>query len=664
MSRRQAIPVGIAVAVLLVFGPSVGFDFLSYDDPINTFQNGYVTHWSLDNLLHFWKGPHEKLYVPLTYNLWAMLAQAARLWPEHPDFQISPRPFHLANLLLHLGGALLVHGIARRLALGEIAAAIAALVFALHPVQVEPVAWVTGMKDVLAGCLSLLALWSYLAYAGNRRPGWYGLALLAMGGALVAKPATVVVPVLAAGIAVFFLQRGIGRVAVELVPWIALALPVALVTSGAQAQGYEGFVPTLPQRLAVVSDTLVFYAGKILAPLTLTADYGRTPLVALQQPWLAGRGILPWAVLLVLAWLWLARRRPWPFWTMVLAIVAILPVSGLVPFTHQGVSTVADRYLYLAMLGPALACGRLAERFGGRSALVATGIVLAVLAARSAVQLQHWKDSHAFYQHTIAANPGSWFSLNNYGVHLQRKGKRTEAVEAYRRAIGINPFYARAYNNLGIVLKEMGRPGEAVAAFRKAMEIAPASEEAYMNLGGVYQDERRWAEAMAFYQKAMAARPDLAEAYASMGVVAKETGRRDEAVSLYRKAIGFNPNFAEVHNNLGVVLEEMGQRPEAEAAYRHAIELKPGFVEAQNNLGHLHLVSGRYQEAVPFLEKAVTLAPRHPVPLDNLGQALAGLGRIPEAAAIFRRAIEADPTFAPAREHLARLGAGPGRPSR
>lgn len=662
MLSRHSLAIVILLITGAVLGQVCGFQFLSYDDSLNIYENPYVVNLTATNLLRFWQAPFQQLYIPVTYTFWSLLAWFSSLIFPGPEGQLSPFLFHAANLVVHLASVGLVFSLAKRLLGGNWPAAAGALLFAIHPVQVEAVAWATGMKDLLAGFFSLLSLWAYVAFAqkppeSDRRQAWllYALATGSLIGALLAKPGTVVVPALAGVIGFGLLRRHPRRLALELLPWLLFTLPVIIITKGAQAENYAGFVPTLWQRILVASDALSFYLGKILWPAVLTVDYGRPPIAVLHESWLPVTAGLPWLVAVGLLAAAKVGRQPRPLCFALLSALALLPVSGFIPFTHQGISTVADRYLYLAMVGPALGLGWLLRQYRHRLVPALLIALLVGFGLKTTFQLQHWQNSEAFYRHTMAANPRTWFALNNYGVHLQKAGQLQEAEAILRRAVGINPFYARAYNNLGTVLAELNRDEEAIVAFQQAMKMAPGNEEPYMNIGNLHLEEQRWSEAMPYFRQAVSLRPDFAVAHASLGVTLKKTGRLREALDQFQKAIALNPNFPEVYNNLGIVFKKLGELNKSATAYRQAISLKTDFVEAHNNLGHLYLLQGLFQEALPFLKKAAALAPDQPVPNDNLGQAYAGLGRTREAVASFWRAIQADPSFMPARKNLARL---------
>lgn len=665
MPFRLPLPLIIALITGAILGPVCGFHFLSYDDALNIYENPYVVHLTPSNLLHFWQAPFAQLYIPLTYTTWSLLAGVSRLFFPGSEGQIVPYLFHSANLLLHLANVLLVYALAKRLGSGGWAAAAGALLFALHPVQVEAVAWATGLKDLLSGFFSLLALWGYVRFVQEapgregRWGGWqlYTLATFSLVCALLAKPGAVVLPALAYVTGFALLGRSQRQLARELLPWLALTLPVIVITQGAQAQEYAGFVPSLWERLLIASDSLSFYLGKILWPALLTVDYGRVPLGVLGQKTLLLTALGPWLAALLLLGIRQKWRRSEPLACALLFTLALLPVSGLIPFTYQGISTVADRYLYLAMVGPALALTYFLLHYHPRPLLLLLLLLLTALGARSSIQLRQWHDSETFYTRTIATSPWSWFAWNNYGRHLENSGRLPEAERAYRQALRINPFYARAYSNLGNLLEEQGRDQEALAAFQQAMRIAPGNEEPYLNIGDLHRDDRRWPEAEHFYRKAAALRPDLALAQANLGVALKKMGRLREALAPFQKAVALDPNFAEVYNNLGIVYRKLGQPKEAVAAFRRAISLKEEFVEAHNNLGHLYLLQGFFTEALPLLKKAAALAPAQPVPLDNLGQAYEGLGRHREALSAFWQAVKADASYLPARENLTRIQA-------
>ncbi len=285
MARRCIIPLVLIVATLAVFGPVWNHDFVVLDDGVNIIDNPFLQPPSFSNALHLWKTPYKSMYIPVTYSAWAALARLSEIFePGGSGGKLDPRLFHAANVLLHLLCVVLVFVILRMIVRADWAACGGALFFALHPIQVEPVAWATGLKDLLCGLLSLTAVWQYLRYAmpvspqdesgsgqggrisagttidsPKRRYLHYGLALLAFLLALLSKPAAVVVPLLVWILDVCCLRRPVRENSVALAGWIAVAVPVVVLTQSVQADTVNSFTTALWTRPLVAADAVTFY---------------------------------------------------------------------------------------------------------------------------------------------------------------------------------------------------------------------------------------------------------------------------------------------------------------------------------------------------------------------------------------------------------------------
>ena len=648
----------LILLVLAVFGQVCGYEFLTYDDPLHVYENPYLTDFSAANLRHLWQGSLHGLYIPVTYSLWAGLAALGRLLPAAAgDVALNPLPFHAANLLLHLLNTVLVWMIGRRLLASRLATAIGAALFAMHPIQVEAVAWVSGTKDLLAGLFCFAAIWCYVLYAqaaeraATRQPRYYWLAVVCFMLALLAKPSAVVLPVATAGLGVFWLKRSWRQVGLELAPLLLLALPLIALTRQAQAGAVFGFVPAWWQRLLIAGDTLSFYLGKLFLPVVLTADYGRTPQVVVAADWLYLTALLP--LLLVAAIVW-KDKDGWLRGAALVFFTFLLPLSGLMTFGFQNLSTVADRYLYLSMLAPALVLGRLVCRYNGPLVHGISLVLIVLLGVKSGMQASYWQNSSALYEHMVSANPQSWFAYNNLGSLYHVDKKNEQALESFRRAIAVRPDAALSYVNMATVYSDMGKSPEAVAALHKALELDPANARACTELADIDRGAGRLLEAKALYQKAIGLEPDLAKAHAGLGAVLAALGRKDEAINAYQQAVALSPVLASVYNNLGMIYKEMHKDDLAEAAYQQAIALKPEFAEAYNNLGFLYASQGRQELAIRHYLQALAIYPGHPTPMHNLGLAYASLGQDAEAVAWLAKTITAAPGLAPAFNDLAK----------
>lgn len=650
----------LTISVALLFAPAVNFEFLYYDDPINVYKNRLITHFVPAKLARIWGGPILGLYIPLTYTVWAFLGRlAAWLHPANNPTILDPAVFHAANIVVHAMTVLVVFAILRLLLKRDWPAAGGALLFALHPVQVGPVAWVSELKGLLGGLLGLLAIWQYLRYAitpptAPRRPYHRYLAATCLFiAALLAKPSVVSIPLMAAVLAVVLVKRDLRRVVLELSPWVLLAIPLIIITKEEQPSELLSFVPNLWQRFLVAGDAITFYHTKLLWPFRLSPDYGRDPQEVLASNWVYLTGLLPYAVGALLFW---RIRRPWLVASALVFVAALLPVLGFIPFGFQSISTVANRYLHLAMLAPAMLLGRILYHYPGRRMAAATYILLVFLAFRGADRLSYWRDSLTFNLRTIEINPDSCGAYNNLGVAYEELGRSQEGAAAFSKALACNPDRAPAYANLGRHYAINGYPDEAKTYYLKALERHPLfPEKLYLALAILARDNGRPTEALDYSHKALAYNPRYALAYASIGLIYKSQGQFDAALANYRKAIEIDPYQAGAHVDLGHLYEIMGHKAEAESAYRQAIWLQPEDPDAFNNLGQLLIDANRSEEAIPILQQALAIAPDHPGSLYNIGLAYRKLGQAREAAEWFRKALTIDPNLTTAKNELAKV---------
>jgi len=603
MYHRYLFVLFLIVITLAVFWRVQDHEFV-WDDHRNIAENPYLNPVTFPNVLRFWQEPYRNLYIPVTYTVWATMTRFAPLrTTDGGGKELDPRLFHRTNLTFHLLSVLVVFGILSILVRNDWAACCGALLFALHPVQVETVAWVTGLKDVLSGFLSLVAVWQYLVYAsaratdtkgesGKHAETWveekgalslkgktfhYALGTLAFMLAMLSKPSAVVVPVVAWVLDYWVLGRSMRQSAVALIGWIVLAMPFIVLAKWAQSDSGLDFVTPLWARPLVLGDAVAFYLYSLALPLWLGPDYGRTPELILRQGWIYITWIVPFS-LAVLLWLW-RDQRPWLVASVGIFVIGILPVSGLVPFVFQKVSTVADRYLYVSMLGPALG---LAFLLSQRRRLLPVGVVclviLGFLGIKSAMQTRYWQSTYTLFNHALRVNPNSWTGHNNLGVWLASQGKLEEAIQHYHEVFRIDPNYVKAYHNLGNALLSQGKLEEAIGQYRQALRINPA------------------------YSSSML--------HNNLGIALAEQGRIKEAIGHFREGLRkdpTHPNNAWVHTNLGNLLVIQGEFEMAIEHYRVALKLVPELAEAHERLGRLLTQYGEREEAIQHLEEALRI---------------------------------------------------------
>ena len=400
----------IAVIVFLVYGRTITFDFLHWDDFRLILQNPMINPPAWDNLGQIWTHPHVGMYIPLTYSLW--LAIAAIAWTPVPDYlgiTLNPFIFHLANLGMQCICAWLVFAILRILLQSEdrrmMAICLAgALFWALHPFQVEPVAWITGMKDFLSGALALAALLTYLRVARQNKGTVHYLgaaALLLL--ASLAKPGIIGIPLIALVLDVLLLGRCWRKALLSILPMATVTLP-ALVWQ-IMLQPAKALATPIWTRPLLACHALTFYLRKLVWPDVFTIDYGLNPHWILQHKLLYLAWILPLAISIAILACPTGRRILLASWLLML--LALAPVLGLVPFNFQIFSLVADRYMHLALLGPTLAFCWLLKRLPFQVAIIAAIVICGGLGIRSYLQCQVWTDNLSLAQNCQTIAPSS-----------------------------------------------------------------------------------------------------------------------------------------------------------------------------------------------------------------------------------------------------------------
>ncbi|HKE21245.1 MAG TPA: tetratricopeptide repeat protein [Bryobacteraceae bacterium] len=509
--------------------------------------------------------------------------------------------------------------IVRRLALPG--AWLAGLLFAVHPLCVEAVAWISEQKSTLAGAFYLAAALAYLKFDDSRRRASYLAALALFLAALLAKTVTAVLP----GVLLVVLWGRRGKLEWRrdlrpLVPWLAIGLSAGLFTAWVEsaligARGAE-FALTAVDRVLLAARALWFYLFKILVPIDLTFFYPRWTIDAtVWWQWL-----FPTA--LVAAWILLRRLRG-ALAASLIFTGTLFPALGffnIYPFRY---SYVADHFAYLAMLAVIVPIASVLSRY---RASVLLPVVLALMTWQ---QTSIYRDEEALYRATIERNPAAWLAHNNLGNTLLSLNRRAEAITEIATALRLKPDFWEAHLSMGNAL--LGMPGqwnEAVVEYRTAVRLAPESERAHTNLGNALLAVGQIEEAIPQLQEALRIDPTNAEAHNDLGnAFSGMPGRLNDAIAQYRLALGAKPDFAEAHNNLGRALAQaQGRLPDAIREIQTAIRLKPDYAGAHGNLGNaLALVPGRLPDAIAEYREAIRLAPGFAAAHYNLAMALARL---------------------------------------
>lgn len=465
----------LVALVLATFGRLLTYDYAQWDDGGTIFTNPLHYPVTSNAFASAWTQPRMVIYIPITHTAWAVLAAiGAHETPEGPG--ISAVPFRVVSLLVHACSTLVAFEIVRRLVGSLPAALFGAAIFAVHPIQVEAVAWISGQKDLFAGFFVLAAAWTAIKAADDeaRTPAWSWATWLLGALAMLSKPQAMVAPLLIMVLLRLALSVPWRRTLVVSCP---LLLPAAVIAVVARAVQPATIVPDTPiyLRPLIVLDSLAWYAGKLLMPVDLTIDYGRTPRVALASDSIYV-GAFAIAVVIVVAW-WLRRRQPLVAAGLAIAAIGPLPVLGLTRFDFQYYSTVADHYLYTGMLGIAMSVAALYRLLPSRSLQTAGFLVLLPLAVLASRQAGLWHNTQSLFGHNLAVTPRGLGPNRVLGFAAAQRGDDKTAVEFLKVALQNYPRDAMANYNLANALVRLGDAKGAAAAFQIAIEANPKKPE-------------------------------------------------------------------------------------------------------------------------------------------------------------------------------------------
>jgi tetratricopeptide (TPR) repeat protein len=572
----------LAVVTILAYQPAWHGGLL-WDDDANITSPELR---SLDGLRRIWSEPMATpQYYPLLYSSYWL---QQRFWGD------SATGYHLVDLLLHIGCVVLVLKILRFLKIPG--AELATIVFALHPVNVETVAWITERKNTLSGVFGLAATLWYLKFDEGRSRRSYAFALGLFFFGLLSKTAIVTLPL--ALLVIFWWKRGAiswRRDVVPSMPFFFLSAAAGLMTwwveHGSTAYKASTLNFSLVDRCLIAGRAFWFQLGKVLWPSNLMFVYPRWEINAA----VAWQYLFPLAVLGLLGILWSLRR--WsraPLAGVLVYIFLLLPTLGFLNIFFFIYSFVSDHWQYLACLGIITPCasgivllGRQLKCWQAWLEPGTTLLLAGVLFLLTWQQSRMYTNAETLYGTIIARNPACWMAYNNLGNILYQANRIPEAMDLFKQSLRISPDNAEAYYNLGNALFQTGRTSQAIAQYEQALRIIPNFAKAHNNLGNTLLQTGRTSEAINQYKQALRIKPDFADAHNNLGTALVQTGRTSEAIDQYEQALRIKPNFADAHSNLGAALAQMGRISEAIEQLNAALRINPNDINTQNNLTKL-----------------------------------------------------------------------------
>ena len=561
------------IAVFTVYGQVITHSFVTFDDPVYVTGNPHVRAGiTADGVAWAFTSFDDSNWFPLTWLSHMLDVQL---------FGLDSGWHHLINVLLHALSSLVLFVALRRMTGARWPSAMVAVVFALHPLHVESVAWIAERKDVLSALFWMLTLWAYAAYVARPSRSRYGLTLLPFCLGLTAKPMLVTLPVVLLLLDQWPLHRGLRLK--EKLPFFAAAVASSIVTylshqAGGAVAAFE--VVPLATRVENAFVTYVVYIQQSFWPARLAVFYPYPLHSLLVSAIFAGVALLTVTVLVTLAYL----KRPYLAVGWLWYLVTLLPVIGII---QTGSQSRADRYTYIPMIGLSIAVVfALAELLAPRpkfAAALAAAVTTACLAL-TWIQVQHWHDSIALYQHAIAVVPDNYLARFNLASALDAEGMTNEAIVQLREAVRVRPLYVPARAELGQLLARQGHPDEALQELRTAVGQRPNDPVARFRLGSVLGSLGHADEASAEFAEAVRLQPGNADAHFNYGIALAQQGHLQDALREFTSTVGLRPDDAAAHFNLGITFAKLNQLDPAIAHFSEAVRLKPDFAEARQAL--------------------------------------------------------------------------------
>jgi tetratricopeptide (TPR) repeat protein len=591
----------LAISTISLFGRACSNGFVNYDDPDYVTENAHVqAGLSLEGFWWALTSFEASNWHPLT---WISLQM------DREIYGLTPWGFHLTNVLLHAASAVLLFAIFLKMTGSLWKSALVGALFAWHPLHVESVAWVTERKDVLSALFWMLTMGAYIAYVAQPGRYRYLVLVLTFGLGLTSKPILVTLPCVLLLLDYWPLRRiqredRQARSAMRQVP-LAVAigekaplLALAAICSALTLVAQRDALPTsdrfsLDNRLGNAVVSYVVYIAKAFWPIDLIAFYPY-PMPA-RPAWQVVGGLFLLAGLTG-AMLAIWRRRPYWIVGWMWYLITLIPVMG---FVQVGTQALADRYMYLPLIGLSLMISwALADAFARwRVPWAVSGAVtltvLAGLAAATWIQIGYWRDSNALWLHALKVVPDNWMAHANLGAALTNDNELQAAVHHEAEAVRLNPRHAIAHANLGVLLARQGDLPSATDQFQEAARLQPANTKFQMYLAQALMQTGRLTAAIRPLEAVLKLRPRQADAHHALGCIHQKQGHIEEAVEHYREALRINANLVAAHNNLGLALMQRGNLREASQHFEAVLRSRPYDAEALRNLDATHALQQR-----------------------------------------------------------------------
>ncbi|RLA96836.1 MAG: hypothetical protein DRG37_09085, partial [Deltaproteobacteria bacterium] len=645
----------LALAIITVYWQVGNHEFVNFDDPLYVTKNYQVQKgitlegikWAFGLLHHA-----DRLYWhPLTWLSHMLDCQL---------FGVNSRWHHAMNVLFHIANTLLVFIVLRQMTGALWKSAFVAALFALHPVNVDSVAWVAERKTLISTLFWMLTMLTYTQY--SRRPDIYKylLVFICFGLGLLAKPMLVTLPF----VLILLDYWPLGRIqlwktdgkinkSILLSPPILEKIPLVILSvasvyiSSLSLKGVKNIISTnlVPMHLRIENAIVSYigYAWKMIWPHDLAVYYPFPKIIPIWEVFLACL-ILTGITALVL---WSLKKMPYLavgwFWFT----GTLIPVSGII---QTGLwPKMADRWAYVPFIGLFImitwGIPKALEKwqYKKQALTVSAGIALSILAITTYMQIGYWKNSITLFTHNLEVTPNNPVAYNNLGVTLERMGKTEEAIKHYLEALRINPYYPRANNNLGRILAKRGNLKDAIKHFSMAVQVNPLYGNAQNNLGLALYKVGKTDEAIKHFSEAIKINPGLAEAHSNLGRALIKKGNLNKAIEQFSEALRIKPNYAEAHNFLGIALGSKGEITKAIIQFQKALRINPYLLEAKENLNIALSRLAKINNTISKLKEMIESDPENPTLYNQLGELYREIGNLDKAELQYQKALSLRP---------------------
>lgn len=653
--RTWLLAAALLALTVLAYLPALHSGYIWDDDQYVTLNPNLR---SAQGLADTWFKPQSlPQYYPLVHTTF---------WIEYHLWGLNPLGYHIVNVLLHAISAILLWRLLRRLKIpgGEPAALLAAAIFALHPIEVESVAWITERKNVLSMLCYLLAVGAYLRFDPPAPPNpeprtpttrswkWWAATLVLFIAALLSKSVTASLP--AAILLLIWWKRG--RIAwrdfAATLPFFILGAAMGLYTAYLErthvgAAGSD-FNFSFIDRCLIAGRALWFYTGKLLWPAELIFIYPRWKIDASD----ASQYLYPLAAIIVTALLWFFRGRKrigrGPLAGWLFFVGTMFPALGFLNVYPFIFSFVADHFQYHAGIGlivlGSCAIVRLLRPVSERQRMIVITLIALTLAGLTFHQCRlYYKDEKTLWTRVLERNPSAWMAHNNLGTVLLKEERFAEALSHFQQTLRMKPDHSRANKNMGAALLGLHRYEEAIAEYQTAMKVEPLDPYVRCGLGLALQHINQMQPATDQFRAALKLKPDFADAHNYLAASLLLMGHTQQAIAEYREAIRLAPDNHEAHAGYAYALQMTGRLDEAAAEFAKAIRLKPELADNRYNLAMIHQRQGRVEQAAAELQRVVAAKPTDIAARLDLAYNLEQLARHDQAAAQYEQALRIAP---------------------